>query len=809
MTLADPPAIAANAQRRFLPALLLLFAASGCSALIYEIVWYQLLQLVVGSTAVSLGVLLATFMGGLCIGSVLLPRVVLQARHPLRVYAFIELGIALCGILVLIGMPLVSSVYVAAVGYGLPSILLRAVTCAICLLPPTALMGASLPAAVRWLESSPEAVSWMGLLYGSNTAGAVFGCLLTGFWLLREFNLTTATIAAAVINIVVALVSFQLARLSPHMEPAKASFSEDADTPTSWPVYAAIALSGASALGAEVVWTRLLGLLLGSTVYVFSLILAVFLAGLGIGSLAGSLILRRAARPRIALGCCQMALAGAVAWSAWMLADSLPYWPINPYLSTSIWYTFQLDLVRCLWAVLPAALLWGASFPFSLAASARGGDPGRVVGRVYATNTGGAILGALAFSMILIPWIGTRHSESVLIGICAASALIVLGPITWRSRSKAGSALLAVALCCAIAMALRVSNVPGELIAYGRIMPANMGLSKVLETAEGMNSSIAITRWNDNGAIQFHVSGKVEASTFPSDMRLQRMLGHLPSLIHGQPRSVLIVGFGAGVTAGTFVLHPSIQRIVICEMEPIIPETTRKYFHVQHYDVLDDPRTQVIYDDARHYILTTPEKFDIITSDPIHPFVKGSAMLYSREYFEMVKSRLNPGGVVTQWVPLYETDMDTVRSEIATFFTVFPDGAIFANEDNGGGYDLVMLGRNGPMGIDVDAIEGRLEQPAYHAVAQSLGDVGFASAIQMLGTYVSQASDLKPWLVNAEINRDDNLRLQYLAGFALNDTQADQIYSHMLMYRRYPDNLFAVSDQRKAAMTTAFDAHGQ
>jgi spermidine synthase len=175
----------------------------------------------------------------------------------------------------------------------------------------------------------------------------------------------------------------------------------------------------------------------------------------------------------------------------------------------------------------------------------------------------------------------------------------------------------------------------------------------------------------------------------------------------------------------------------------------------------------------------------------------------------MVKSRLNPGGVVTQWVPLYETDMDTVRSEIATFFTVFPDGAIFANEDNGGGYDLVMLGRNGPMGIDVDAMEDRLEQPAYQAVAQSLREVGFASAIQLLGTYVGQASDLKPWLVDAEINRDDNLRLQYLAGFALNDTQADEIYSHMRMYRRYPDNLFTVSDQRKAAMMTAFEARGQ
>jgi len=808
MTMADTAPVAADAPRRFLPVLLLLFAASGCSALIYEIVWYQLLQFVIGSTAVSLGVLLATFMGGLCIGSVLLPRVLPDSRHPLRMYAFVELGIAVCGILVLVGMPLVSGVYVAAVGYGMPSILLRAVICAVCLLPPTILMGASLPTAARWLETSPEGVSWMGLLYGSNTAGAVLGCLLAGFYLLREFNLTTATIVAAAINVAVALVSLLLARLSPHNMSARTPFEEGADTPAYWPVYAAIALSGVSALGAEVVWTRLLGLMLGATVYVFSLILAVFLVGLGIGSLVGSLIVRATARPRLALGCCQMALAGAVAWSAWMISSSMPFWPINPFLSTSLWYTFQLDIVRCLWAILPAALLWGASFPLALAASARGGDPGRLVGHVYATNTGGAILGALAFSMVLIPWIGTRYSESVLIGICVVSALIVLVPVAWRSRSVAGAVLLAATACCAVTMATRVSDVPGELIAYGRTITVETGLSQVLFTAEGMNSSIAITRWND-GAIQFHVSGKVEASTEPSDMRMQRMLGHLPSLVQGQPRSALIVGFGAGVTAGTFVLQPSMQRIVICEMEPIIPKTTRKYFNVQNYGVLDDPRTQVIYDDARHYILTTPEKFDIITSDPIHPFVKGSAMLYSQEYFEMVKSRLNPGGVVTQWVPLYESDLDTVKSEIATFFSVFPDGAAFANEDNGGGYDLVMLGQNGSMGIDVDAMEDRLAQPAYQAVTQSLRDVGFASAIQMLGTYAGQASDLKPWLADAEINRDANLRLQYLAGFALNDKREGEIYNSMLIYRRYPDNLFAVSDQRKLAMMTSFQSRGQ
>ena len=200
---------------RFLPLLLLLFAGSGCAALIYEIVWYQLLQLVIGSSAISLGVLLATFMGGLCAGSLALPRLKwAQGQHPLRVYAKVEFGIAICGILVLFCMPLVDGVYTAAVGHGMPAILLRALVCGLCLIPPTFLMGASLPAAARWIETTPEGVSWMGFLYGSNTVGAVFGCLLAGFYLLRQFDMGTATFVAAAINVAVGLTSLAMARRS-------------------------------------------------------------------------------------------------------------------------------------------------------------------------------------------------------------------------------------------------------------------------------------------------------------------------------------------------------------------------------------------------------------------------------------------------------------------------------------------------------------------------------------------------------------------------------------------------------------------
>lgn len=791
-----------SSSRPFLPVLLLLFAGSGCSALIYEIVWYQLLELVIGSTAISLGVLLAAFMGGLCLGSWLWPRLVPGRQHPLRLYAWIELGIGACGLLALFGMPLIDRIYITAVGHGLPAILIRALVCAICLLPPTMLMGASLPAAARWIETDAQGVAWMGLLYAANTAGAVSGCVLAGFYLLRVYDLAAATLVAAGLNGLVALASLLMAwRSSYRIREGEPQSEKPVLGP--WPVYASIALSGACALGAEVVWTRLLGLLLGATVYTFSIILAVFLVGLGIGSSAGALLARQLTKPRFALGCCQMLLAGAVAWTAYMLADSLPYWPVNPLLSTDAWFTFQVDLVRCLWAILPAALLWGASFPLALAAvAAPGEDPGRMVGGIYAANTAGAILGALSFSMLLIPRMGSARAERVLIVLSTFGAVLLLAPLVVSSRKKAGALALAASVAAAVLLVATVPATPGILIAYGRRIMTSSSRARILYAGEGMNSSIAISEWDD-GAVQFHVSGKVEASTEPYDMRLQRMLGHLPALFHPRPRSVLVVGFGAGVTAGSFTRYPSMQRIVICEMEPLVPRIASVYFPKENYDVLHDPRTRVVYDDARHFVLTSPDKFDIITSDPIHPWVKGSATLYSQEYFELVKAHLNPGGIVTQWVPLYETDLQTVKSEIATFFDVFPDGTVWANENGGGGYDIVLAGQDGQAQIDLDAIEQRLGSAGYAGVAKSLSDVGFQSALGLLTTYAGRGPDLKPWLAGAQINRDGNLRLQYLAGLALNFSQENLIYDQMLSYRRFPEGLFAVSAARKAALRAA------
>jgi spermidine synthase len=779
---------------RFLPSLLLLLAGSGCSALIYEIVWYQLLQLAIGSTAVSLGVLLATFMGGLCIGSAGLPRLRGLRQHPLRIYGALEVGIAMCAILVLLGIPYINRVYIAGAEHGLPSMLLRGFVSAVCLLPPTVLMGASLPAIARWIESTPRGVAWWGWLYGANTAGAVFGCLFAGFYLLRVYDIATATYVSAAINLAVAAISFGLAGMLPHRTVEESAGYQVDRVASRWTIYVTIAISGACALGAEVIWTRLMGMMMGATVYVFSIILGVFLAGLAIGSGAGSWLARSAVSARLALGACQTLLTLGIAWTAWAIADSLPYW--RPLLTTSPWRTLGLDLARCLWAVLPPTILWGASFPLALkAVAAPGEDSGRLVGGIYAANTLGAIGGALGISLVLIPWVGTQQSQRVLLLSSAVSAWFVLA----RDRTRATWGLLTAGTMIAALLAWRVDAVPGALIAYGRMMSDHKG-SRILYTAEGRNSSVAISLGTD-GALEVDVNGHIEATTEPFDMKLQRMVGHLPALLHPHPRSVLGIGFGAGVSAGTFTTYPDIQRITICEIELIIPPVSTRYFGEQNYNVMHNPRTHIVYDDARHFVLTTTEKFDIIASDPLDVFVKGTAALYTKEYFETVKQHLNPGGMFTLYVPLYESDVRTVKSELATFFEAFPYGTIWANTRYGFGYDMVFMGQAEPLKINLDELQQRLARPDYGAVTKSLREIGIGSAIDLLLTFTAQKADLESWIRGAEINRDRDLRLQYLAGWGINSNLADNIYRQILSYRRTPANLFLGSPQQLAALS--------
>ncbi len=793
--------------RRFMPALLLLFVASGCAALIYEVVWFQLLQLVIGSSAVSLAVLLGTFMGGMCIGSFLLPRYISAREHPLRVYAYLELGIGLMGLLILFGMPVLSNVYTAWGGSGATGLLFRGLAASLCLLPPTIMMGATLPAMSRWVETSPQGVAWLGYFYGGNTGGAVIGSLLAGFYLLRVHDMATATYVAVALNVLVGVLAILVARSSAY-DSVEAVKEKVRPAQGAWAVYVAIAISGATALASQVIWTRTLSLLFGATVYTFSLILAVFLFGIGIGSSIGSVLARGLERPRLALGWTQMLLCGAIAWAAYTLALSLPFWPIDPSISMSPWYNFPLDLARAFWVVLPASILWGASFPLALASVAtKGQDPARLVGGVYAANTVGAIVGAIGGSLLMVTMLGTQHSQQALIILCGLAALLVLEPLQSSADDKvrprtawAGTIPIVIAAVVAALLARNVPALPKLLVAYGRYAATRAHQDiDVIYMGEGWNASVAVTRL-PGGILNYHNAGKVQASSEPQDMRLQRMLGHLTTLIPDKPQRVLVIGCGAGVTAGAVSIDPNLEQETIAEIEPLVPRVVSTYFAEHNFNVIANPKVRVQLDDARHYLMTTREKFDAITSDPLDPWVKGAAMLYTREFFEVVKSRLNPGGVVTLFVQLYESNTAAVKSEIATFMEAFPNGVVWGNTQDGRGYDLVLMGTLEPLQINVDAIQAKLNQPDYAPVARSLSEVGLYSAVDLFSTYAGRGADLGGWTRDAIINRDRNLKLQYLAGLGLNLYQSDRIYSDMLMHAKYPEGLFTGSEATMQAL---------
>jgi spermidine synthase len=813
------PAADRGAAAAWLPALLPLFIGSGCAALIYEVVWFQLLQLSIGSSAVSLGVLLGVYMGGMCLGSLLLPRYVSPRRHPLRVYAFLELGIGVFGILVLYGVPVLGGIYTAWAGSGTTSLILRAVVASICLLPPTLLMGGTLPVVARGVEATPSGVSWLGFFYGGNLAGAVAGSLVAGFYLLRLYDMPTATFAAVGLNVAVALIALLVASRLEH-RPAPI-VAVPAARRANRLVYVAIALSGMTALGAEVIWTRLLSLLFGATTYTFSLILAVFLAGLGIGSSLGSAIARRFAHSRVPLGVCQLLLCGAIAWAAHTTSVSMPYWPINPSIGKSPVYQFDLDLLRAFWVVLPASILWGASFPLAIGAAAREGeDAGRLVGGIYAANTVGAILGAIVTSLVLVAAIGSPRSQQVLIAVSALSGLLMLireseygdgatqGVESPHYRTptpllRAVGGFIAAGLAAGL-LIRTVPPLPGILVAYGRYTATWVGVNEIIYSGEGVTASVAVSR-TPAGVLNYHNAGKVQASSEPQDMRLQRMLGHLTTLVPDNPQRVLVIGCGAGVTAGAVSVDPLVKSETIAEIEPLVPRVVSKYFADYNFNVVANPKVTVHLDDARHYLLTTKEKFDAITSDPLDPWVRGAATLYTREFFDVAKAHLNPGGVVTLFVQLYESNDAAVKSEVATFLDAFPGGMVFANTSNGLGYDLVLLGQLNPKPIDVDRVQARLRNGSNAAIANSLGEIGIHSAVELFGTYAGHVTDMQGWLKGASLNRDRNLRLQYLAGLGLNLYQSDAIYRNMIKESQYPEGLFTGSPETMSALRAAIN----
>src|SRR5262245_50780638 len=334
---------------------------------------------------------------------------------------------------------------------------------------------------------------------------------------------------------------------------------------------------------------------------------------------------------------------------------------------------------------------------------------------VYAANTLGAIVGAIGASLFLIGLVGSQRTEQLLVVLSVWSGLLLLWPGFRRTRAVLGI----IAVLAAVFLIRAVPPISKLLIAHGRYASTWVGKSDIIYAREGLNSSVAVSSF-PSGARTFHVAGKIQASNVPRDMRLQRMLGHLTSLTAIRPRSVLVIGCGAGITAGAVSVDPALEHLTIVEIEPLVPQAAADYFSEENFNVLSNPKVQLNIDDGRHYLLTTDDRFDGITADPLDPWVKGAANLYTREFFEAARQHLNPGGVVTMYIQLFETNLDAVKSALATFFEVFPNGTVWSNTYRGQGHDMLLLGSVGPLHIDLDEIDRRMRSPDYARVAESL-----------------------------------------------------------------------------------------
>ena len=476
----------------------------------------------------------------------------------------------------------------------------------------------------------------------------------------------------------------------------------------------------------------------------------------------------------------------AILLAGYLLADVLPY--ASPPSWTPLAALHALHVVRAMVVILPGATLWGMSFPLALASAAVGSDDtGKSSGYVYAANTVGAIIGAIGVSFVAIPVYGSHGAQRFLVvgaGLSAAALLVATARLTRAAGASARRRSLSPFMplaACALAAAL-LPGLATKFKAHGRYIWWIEEGDQYPYASEGAASTVAV-HIAPNGYSNFHVSGRVEATNNPNDLRTERLIADLSGLLHSGPESVLVVGMGAGITAGSLALYPEVKRVVICEIEPRVVGAARQFAR-ENYGALDNPKVQVVFDDARHFLATTREKFDIITSDPIHPWVRGNSILFSREYYAIVKDHLRPGGLASQWVPLYETSEEAIKIQLKTFVDAFPDGTVWNTMTGNRGYDVVLVGGRDPLHVDATAIQTRLDRSPI--IAASLRDVRISSAVDLLATYGASAPDMNAWLAGAPVNRDFSLKLEYVSGLSINAMEQDAIYQHMTAGKAYP-----------------------
>ena len=763
------------------------FVLSGATGLIYEVLWARMLGLVFGATTLAVSTVLAAFMGGLALGSALAGRLAPRVTKPLAAYGWMEIGIAVYALLVPIIFRGVDDLYALIWQQLQPAFftftLLRFALSCLLLLVPTTLMGATLPVlSAALLRAEGHDSNSVTRLYACNLAGAILGTLVAGFVLLPAVGVRATIVIAAAINILVGAIALFLQRRTEAYErridaghgpevaqsvlierPAQAEHSPF------W--FLAALASGFVTISTQVSWTRVLTMIIGSSTYAFSIVVALFLIGLAGGAwIVGRK--DRSAQLRTTILVVELITAVSLLFSLFVL-NRIPALLVDLGLRLKIssWAgLLALQIMSATLLILVPALLMGMVMPLVLVWASNQPRAVNRVGRSYAVNTIGAIAGAFATGFVLIPKTSIRFTLLLAAVVCVFVAAFAYQPAL-RGLEPALKKALALGTALVLSVVLFILAPPMNLTdlsigAYDSLVRViaqtregatdNSGsggsnVHELLMYREGATATVSVRR--DGDTVSMGINGRTNASDSVYDMPTQVMLGQLPVLIAPRPKNALVIGFATGVTVGAMLQSP-VESVTCVELEPATVEGSQFFNHVNNRP-LDDPRTRLIIDDARTYLRVTPDRYDVIVSEPSHPWVPGVANLFTQEFFELGRERLTEQGIFVQWVQIYQLSTESLRSVLATYQKVFPRVLVFRVGGVNKGKDLLLVGSNQPVNFGPLA-----ERVMNQRVANELGRINLHSDADVRSWFVCDESRLRPAVEGARINTDDNMHIE-------------------------------------------------
>ncbi len=763
----------ASSQFRFV--VFFLFFISGATGLIYEVVWTRQLTLVLGNTHYSVATVLTTFMAGLALGSFLGGRWIDRQRNPLLVYAILEAAIGLYCLavpfLIDLALPIFKWIYSSFQDSYLQASVLRFLVCAFILILPTTLMGATLPTLGKFVSRNPDGIGRdVGTLYGMNTFGAVAGAYVSAYWLMRLLGISATVYLAAAINIGIAICIWLFLKKTGQVSsrPEAVEQEKEAESQEEPPltlreagVLLAFGVSGVAALIYQVAWNRIFSLVLGSSVYAFSLILTTFILGLALGTLVFSRLCNRFKDLNETFAYLQL----GIGFSALL---SLPYFGSIPLVNRWVYLNWGQDFQTIQWAnfltifalIFLPTFFMGGQFPVVIKLMAKRLDSvGKRVGQVYASNTVGTILGAFIGGFILIPTFGIQDTLwcSILINIGTGLALLALvSQLNLKSKAMT-SALVLVA--CFMGSQL-VPRWDRAVISSGSFMPYRLSdleqalerKNKILFYKEGIHTTVT-TELSVSGNIFLRVNGKTDAS-LAADMRTQLLSGYIPMLVHPDPKSALVVGQGSGVTLGA-VLHSPVDSADLVEISPAVIEGSR-YFGPFNHHALDDKRVRTVLEDGRNHLTLTDKSYDVVISEPSNPWISGVGALFTQDFYELLVRKLNPGGVACVWV---HTNMspENFKSIIKAYTSVFTHVTMWESIV---GEDYLLVGSMEPYQLPYEKTQALFQDPVR---GRELRRLGLTEVRDLMGLFIMDREGLTRFSEDAPMHTDDNSLLEFNA----------------------------------------------